>query len=154
MLQGKSILAFRSVGGSTSALRSEPQTAIRFAFEAVFEWSYGTWHANLGLQQNCWKSWKTRVGSKPEIATTGLSVLHLTRSWDSVRISTGGLDQLYKKLLNVTSCLGALTVPATRKTNDDQVTQDHIVTGSENNTLQEIDFRRGKEAVVFQQSGM
>jgi virulence-associated protein VagC len=47
-----------------------------------------------------------------------------------------------------------VTVPATLKTNDDQVTQDDIVTGSENNTLQEIDFRRGKEAVVFQQSGM
>jgi hypothetical protein len=43
-----------------------------------------------------------------------------------------------------------VTVPATLKTNDDQVTQDDIVTGSENNTLQEIDFRRGKEAVVFQ----
>jgi hypothetical protein len=47
-----------------------------------------------------------------------------------------------------------VTVPATLKTNDDQVTQDDIVTGSANNTLQEVDFRRGKEAVVFQQSGM
>ena len=47
-----------------------------------------------------------------------------------------------------------VTVPATLKTNDDRVTQDDIVTGSENKTLQEIDFRRGKEAVVFQQSGM
>jgi hypothetical protein len=47
-----------------------------------------------------------------------------------------------------------VTVPATLKKNDDQVTQDDIVTGSENNTLEEIDFRRGKEAVVFQQSGM
>jgi hypothetical protein len=47
-----------------------------------------------------------------------------------------------------------VTVPATLETHDDQVTQDDIVTGSENNTLQEIDFRRGKEAVVFQQSGM
>ena len=47
-----------------------------------------------------------------------------------------------------------VTVPATLKTNDDQVTQDYIVTSSENKTLQEIDFRRGKEAVVFQQSGM
>jgi hypothetical protein len=47
-----------------------------------------------------------------------------------------------------------VTVPATLKTNDDQVTQDDIVTSSENKTLQEIDFRRGKEAVVFQQSGM
>src|ERR1700733_15225048 len=46
------------------------------------------------------------------------------------------------------------TVPATLKTNDEQVTQDQIVTASENKTLQEIDFRRGKEAVVFQQSGM
>jgi len=47
-----------------------------------------------------------------------------------------------------------VTVPATLKTNDDQVTQDDIVTSSENKTLQEIDFRRGKEAVVLQQSGM
>ena len=47
-----------------------------------------------------------------------------------------------------------VTVPATLKTNDDQVTQDEIVTGSEDKTLREIDFRRGKEAVVFQQSGM
>jgi hypothetical protein len=47
-----------------------------------------------------------------------------------------------------------VTVPATLKTNDDQVTQDDIVTGSEDKTLEEIDFRRGKEAVVFQQSGM
>ena len=43
------------------------------------------------------------------------------------------------------------TVPATLKTN--QVTQDEIVTDSEN-TLHEIDFRRDKEALVFQQSGM
>jgi hypothetical protein len=47
-----------------------------------------------------------------------------------------------------------VTVPAMLKTNDDQVTQDEIVTGSGNNTLEEIDFRHGKEAVVFQQSGM
>jgi hypothetical protein len=47
-----------------------------------------------------------------------------------------------------------VTVPATLKTNDDQVTQDDIVTGSEDNNLHEIDFRRSKEAVVFQQSGM
>jgi hypothetical protein len=47
-----------------------------------------------------------------------------------------------------------VTVPATLKTNDGQVTQDDIVTGSENNTPQEIDFRRGKKAVMFLQSGM
>jgi len=46
------------------------------------------------------------------------------------------------------------TVPATLKTNDAQVTQDQIVTDSANNTLSEIDFRRDKEALVFQQSGM
>jgi hypothetical protein len=46
------------------------------------------------------------------------------------------------------------TVPATLKTNDSQVTQDEIVTNSANNTLTEIDFRRDKQAVVFQQSGM
>ena len=46
------------------------------------------------------------------------------------------------------------TVPATLKTNDGQVTQDQIVTDSANNTLSEIDFRRDKEALVFQQSGM
>jgi hypothetical protein len=44
------------------------------------------------------------------------------------------------------------TAPATLKTN--QVTQDEIVTDSENSTLHEIDFRRDKEALVFQQSGM
>jgi len=46
------------------------------------------------------------------------------------------------------------TVPATLKTNDAQVTQDQIVTDSASNTLSEIDFRRDKEALVFQQSGM
>ncbi len=46
------------------------------------------------------------------------------------------------------------TVPATLKTNDNQVTQDEIVTNTANNTLNEIDFRRDKEALVFQQSGM
>jgi hypothetical protein len=44
------------------------------------------------------------------------------------------------------------TAPATLKSN--QVTQDEIVTNLENNTLDEIDFRRDKEALVFQQSGM
>jgi hypothetical protein len=46
------------------------------------------------------------------------------------------------------------TVPATLKTNDNQVTQDEIVTNTANNTLSEIDFRRDKEVLVFQQSGM
>ena len=46
------------------------------------------------------------------------------------------------------------TAPATLKTNDGQVTQDQIVTDSTNNRLNEIDFRRDKEALVFQQSGM
>jgi hypothetical protein len=46
------------------------------------------------------------------------------------------------------------TVPATLKTSDGQVTQDQVVTNSENNTLNEIDFRRGQEALVFQHSGM
>ena len=46
------------------------------------------------------------------------------------------------------------TVPATLKTNDGQVTQDQIVTDSANKTLSEIDFRRDKDALVFQQSGM
>jgi hypothetical protein len=46
------------------------------------------------------------------------------------------------------------TVPATLKTNDGEVTQDQVVTDSANNTLSEIDFRRDKEALVFQQSGM
>jgi hypothetical protein len=46
------------------------------------------------------------------------------------------------------------TVPATLKTNDGQLTQDQIVTDTTNNTLSEIDFRRDKEALVFQQSGM
>ncbi|MGA8501537.1 MAG: hypothetical protein WB683_08330 [Candidatus Sulfotelmatobacter sp.] len=45
------------------------------------------------------------------------------------------------------------TVPGTLKTNDSQVTADAIQTDSANNTLNEIDFRRDKEALVFQ-SGM
>jgi hypothetical protein len=45
------------------------------------------------------------------------------------------------------------TVPGTLKTNDSQVTQDAIQIDSANNTLNEIDFRRDKEALVFQ-SGM
>ncbi len=45
------------------------------------------------------------------------------------------------------------TVPGTLKTNDSQVTQDAIQTDSAKNTLNEIDFRRDKEALVFQ-SGM
>jgi virulence-associated protein VagC len=46
------------------------------------------------------------------------------------------------------------TVPATLKTNDNQVTQDDVVTDSTNNTLREIDFHHDKEALVFQQNGM
>jgi len=47
-----------------------------------------------------------------------------------------------------------VTVPGKLKTNDDQVTQDSIVTDSAKKTLDEIDFRRDKESLVFQQSGM
>ena len=45
------------------------------------------------------------------------------------------------------------TVPGTLKTNDSQITADAIQTDSAKNTLNEIDFRRDKEALVFQ-SGM
>jgi|SRR5277367_2964012 len=45
------------------------------------------------------------------------------------------------------------TVPGTLKTNDSQVTEDAIQTDLANKTLYEIDFRRDKEALVFQ-SGM
>jgi hypothetical protein len=45
------------------------------------------------------------------------------------------------------------TVPGTLKTNDSEVTQDAIQIDSANKTLTEIDFRRDKEALVFQ-SGM
>lgn len=45
------------------------------------------------------------------------------------------------------------TVPGTLKTNDSQITADAVQTDSANNTLNEIDFRRDKEALVFQ-SGM
>ncbi|MFZ0277187.1 MAG: hypothetical protein WA254_04140 [Candidatus Sulfotelmatobacter sp.] len=45
------------------------------------------------------------------------------------------------------------TVPGTLKTNDNQITADAIQTDSANKTLNEIDFRRDKEALVFQ-SGM
>ena len=47
-----------------------------------------------------------------------------------------------------------VTVPGTLKTNDDQVTQDAIVTeaiGAGTSTLKEIDFRRLKQALVFDQ---
>src|SRR5260370_9757021 len=47
------------------------------------------------------------------------------------------------------------TVPGTLKTNDDQVTQDAIVTEATSlstTTLKEIDFGRQKEAVVFDQN--
>jgi hypothetical protein len=46
------------------------------------------------------------------------------------------------------------TVPGTLKTNDDQVTNDAIVTeatGSGTSTLKEIDFRHLKQALVFDQ---
>jgi hypothetical protein len=46
------------------------------------------------------------------------------------------------------------TVPGTLKTNDDQVTQDAIVTEAtspDTTTLKEIDFGHQKEALVFEQ---
>ena len=48
-----------------------------------------------------------------------------------------------------------VTVPATLKTNDDQVTQDLIMieaTSAETSELKEIDFGRKKEALVFDQN--
>ena len=47
------------------------------------------------------------------------------------------------------------TVPGTLKTNDDQVTQDAIVTeatSADRTTLKEIDFVHQKEALVFDQN--
>jgi hypothetical protein len=47
------------------------------------------------------------------------------------------------------------TVPGTLKTNDDQVTQDAIVTeatSADTSALKEIDFGRQKEALVFDQN--
>lgn len=47
-----------------------------------------------------------------------------------------------------------VTVPGTLKTNDDQVTQDAIVTdatGAGTSMLKEIDFRHLKQALVFDQ---
>jgi hypothetical protein len=48
------------------------------------------------------------------------------------------------------------TAPATLKTNDDTVTRDAVVMGTNDNPkeLREIDFHRQKEALVFGQSGM
>ena len=46
------------------------------------------------------------------------------------------------------------TVPATLKTNDAKVTQDDVVTDNNTKTLQEIDFSRNKESLVFEQNGM
>ena len=48
-----------------------------------------------------------------------------------------------------------VTVPGTLKTNDDQVTQDAIVTeatSADTSTLKEIDFAHQKEALVFDQN--
>jgi hypothetical protein len=48
-----------------------------------------------------------------------------------------------------------ITVPGTLKTNDDQVTQDAIVTEATSpntTTLKEIDFGHQKEALVFDQN--
>ena len=48
-----------------------------------------------------------------------------------------------------------VTVPATLKTNDDQVTQDAIMTeatSGDTSTLKEIDFGHQKEALVFDQN--
>ena len=48
-----------------------------------------------------------------------------------------------------------VTVPGTLKTNDDQVTQDAIVTEATTtgtSTLKEIDFGHHKEALVFDQN--
>jgi len=48
-----------------------------------------------------------------------------------------------------------VTAPATLKTNDDQVTQDAIVTeatGASTSTLKEVRFVRQKEALVFDQN--
>jgi hypothetical protein len=48
-----------------------------------------------------------------------------------------------------------VTVPATLKTNDDEVTQDAIMTettSADTTELKEIDFGRQKEALVFDQS--
>jgi len=47
-----------------------------------------------------------------------------------------------------------VTSPGTLKTNDDQVTQDAVVTeatGAGTSTLKEIDFGHQKEALVFDQ---
>jgi hypothetical protein len=49
------------------------------------------------------------------------------------------------------------TVPGTLKTNNAQVTQDEILTdttSASTQTLTEIDFRRTKESLLFEQSGM
>jgi hypothetical protein len=46
------------------------------------------------------------------------------------------------------------TVPGTLKTNDEHVTQDEVITNTSNKELNEIDFRRNKETIVFQQNGM
>jgi hypothetical protein len=49
------------------------------------------------------------------------------------------------------------TAPGTLKTNDAHVVQDEIVTdttSANTKTLQEIDFSRNKESLVFEQSGI
>ena len=48
-----------------------------------------------------------------------------------------------------------VTVPGTLKTNDDQVTQDAIVTeatGAGTSTLKEVRFGRQKETLIFYQN--
>lgn len=49
------------------------------------------------------------------------------------------------------------TVPGTLKTNDAKVTRDEILTNTtsaDTKTLEEIDFGRNKESLVFEKSGM
>lgn len=46
------------------------------------------------------------------------------------------------------------TASGTLKTNDDQVSQDDVVTNSKTKALREIDFGHQKEALVFERSSM
>jgi hypothetical protein len=81
------------------------------------------------------------------IGSTQLKPGHYTVAWQG----TGPAVQVSFQQNGKT----VATIPATLKTNDDQVTQDAIMTeatSADTTELKEIDFGRQKEALVFDQN--
>jgi hypothetical protein len=61
------------------------RTSNEFLADSGFSFNQHSRTCRLEIVEN-------RIGSKQQIEITGLSVLHWTGSWDSVRISTGSLE--------------------------------------------------------------